>query len=46
MKRTIVLFSFLLLLSLSIGAVSAQDEPVTLRLWAHQEANFNTARRH
>jgi multiple sugar transport system substrate-binding protein len=43
MKRTLLLFTVLLALCLSISVVSAQDEPVSLRLWAHQEANFNTA---
>lgn len=43
MKRTLPLFTLLAALLLSIGAASAQDEPVTLRLWAHQESNFNTA---
>lgn len=43
MKRTLFLFVLLTVLCLSFGAVSAQDEPVTLRLWAHQESNFNTA---
>lgn len=42
MKRVtlIVLSALLLLMSFS---ASAQDDPVTLRLWVHQEANFNTA---
>ena len=41
MKRTLLLVTLLTVLCLSISVVAAQDEPVTLRLWAHQEANFN-----
>jgi len=41
MKRTLYLFAVLAVLCLSVGVVVAQDEPVTLRLWVHQESNFN-----
>ena len=43
MKKSVLLITLFTILCLSVGVVSAQDEPVTLRLWAHQEANFNTA---
>ena len=42
MKRAFYLFAVLAVLCLSVGVVAAQDEPITLRLWAHQESNFNT----
>src|SRR5829696_6955236 len=42
MKKSVLLFTLFTILCLSVGVVSAQDEPVTLRLWAHQEPNFNT----
>jgi multiple sugar transport system substrate-binding protein len=42
MKKSVLLFTLFTILCLSVGVASAQDEPVTLRLWAHQEANFNT----
>ncbi len=39
-KYLLVLLSVLIL---SLGTVLAQDDAVTLRLWAHQEGAFNTA---
>lgn len=41
MKRVTLLVLAVLLLALSFSA-SAQGDSVTLRLWVHQEANFNT----
>lgn len=41
MKRALYLLLIVAMLGLSVGAVSAQDEPINLRLWAHQESNFN-----
>lgn len=40
MKKIVILASLLFLFSLSM--VSAQDEAITLRLWAHQEGAFNS----
>lgn len=42
MKRMMVLVALTTLLN-GAFTVTAQEEPVTLRLWAHQEANFNSA---
>lgn len=41
MKRVLMIMAIAVLLT-SVGVVSAQ-EAVTLRLWAHQESNFNAA---
>jgi len=42
MKRVTVLLVVVVALLLSVTLVSAQDEPIELRLWAHQEGNFNS----
>jgi len=44
MKRPILLALLLMfMLSVTVISVSAQDEPVELSLWVHQEGNFNSA---
>lgn len=44
MKRSLYLATLLLVVfCISAVSLSAQDEPVELRLWAHQESNFNNA---
>ncbi|MCK6580808.1 MAG: extracellular solute-binding protein [Anaerolineae bacterium] len=41
MKRIVFILA-VLTLALPLFSATAQDAPVTLRLWVHQEANFNT----